>query len=164
MAMDLTRTRVGNYDCTLGAYAFGAVDNVKPTIEIVKKEIKVGTIGNVVLGDRLIGANVAVEIEAREIDPALIKKLCPWWTSGSIAFTPATAHIDFYTYAQVLNLHPTDVTGTAEDLNFVKAVPIFNPMQRDGDKDDIVLAGFRIYPDRSVLPNLVYGYVGPIPP
>jgi hypothetical protein len=43
-------------------------------------------------------------------------------------------------------------------------VPIFNPMQRDGDKDDIVLAGFRIYPDRSVLPNLVYGYVGPIPP
>jgi hypothetical protein len=163
MAYDLTRTRLYNYDVTWDSYAFGAVDEVAPDFEIKVKEIKIGSFGDVKVGERIIGLEGKIKVMAREIDITLLRKMLPWYTSGSVPLLPATVHKDLYDYAKLLTIHPIDISGTTEDLTFLKAVPRFKPMQRDGTKDDVVEVNFEIFPDRTQLPTLVYGYVGASP-
>lgn len=166
---DLTKTRLGNYDPSWtaagagSAFALGYVDRVTPDITIVTKEIKVGSIGNVVLGERIIAMTGVVRVECRELDLTAYQKLMPWYTSGSIPMIPSTIHKDLYDYAGLLTLHPTDVSGTSQDLSLVKAVPLIMPMDRDGEADDQFIVDFHFFPDRAQLPTLVYGYIGPVP-
>lgn len=165
---DLTKTRLGNYDPSWTAaggslWAMGFVDRVTPNITIVTKDIKVGSVGDVVLGKRIIAVTGTVRIEAREVDLTAYQKLMPWYSSGSIPLNPATIHKDLYDYAGLLTLHPTDVSGTGQDLSLVKAVPLITPMDRNGNDDDRVIVDFHFFPDRTQLPTLVYGYVGPVP-
>jgi hypothetical protein len=165
MPINLSRTRLGNWNVVWDSYDFGAVDKVTPKIAYVTKSIAVGSMGDVPLGKRFIRPELKITIEAREIDLALLKKLMPWWTSGSIPLTPQTLHQDLYAYAKLLTLHPSDLAADnhEEDLNIVKAVPDFSPMERDGVADDKIIVEFEAFPDRAHFPDTVYGYVGPVP-
>lgn len=169
MAIDISRTRLTNHKVKWGAsgsqYDFGAIDKVNVRSVITKKEIKVGSVGDVVLGHRVIGLEAAISFEAREIDLNFLKKVHPWWSSGAIAMLPATVLQDLYTYAQILTLHPNDLAdGTVDqDRNFVKAVPVLESSDRDGVNDDKDMVTFLIYPDRTQLPARIYGYIGAIP-
>jgi hypothetical protein len=165
MAYNIARTRLCDWDVTWSSYSFGAVDKVTPDITIKTAPIKVGSVGDVELGSRVISVDGTVKVEMREIDLTALQGVMPWYTSGSIPLNPATVHEDMYSYAAILNLHPTDVaSGTlTQDLNLLMAVPMIQMMEADGKTDGKVLVTFKFYPDRSQLPALVYGYVGAPP-
>lgn len=165
---DVTKTRLGNYDLSWTAnggslFALGFVDKVTPDITIVTKDIKVGSIGDVVLGKRIIALTGLVRVECRELDLTAYQKLMPWYTSGAIPLNPATINKDLYDYAGLLTMHPTDVSGTAQDISLVKAVPVIHQPDRDGVADDKMIVDFHFFPLRTSLPTLVYGYIGPVP-
>jgi hypothetical protein len=161
--MDLTRTRLRNFDVTWASYAFGAVDKVTPDVKLVLSPLSVGSVGRAVLGHRIVGVEGAVVVMAREIDLTFFQKMLPWYSAGSIALNPATINKDLYDYAGLLTLHPQDVDATTQDINLLKAVPQIKHMDRDGVKDDAVQVTFTFYPDRTQLPTLVYGYLGTAP-
>jgi hypothetical protein len=169
--IDLTKTILNNYVVSWGAsgsqYSFGAVDKVTLQLPLKTKPIKVGSMGDIELGQRVIGIadGAKVQIEARQIDLTFLQKMHPWWSSGSIAKTPAAAQVDLYTYAQLLTLHPNDVAaGTfTQDVNLLKAVPMLSDEGRDGVGDGKDLVDFWIFPDRASFPTIVYGYYGTPP-
>jgi hypothetical protein len=179
--MDLSRTGVSDYDVTWGAYVFGAVDKVDPSgMKIKTKPIKVGTLGDIMIGERIIGLEGTLKIEIREVDQVTLKALVPWAaTAGqatpgsaavSIPIIPATFHKDRYDYALPLKLHPTHLASsdTSQDMVLLKAVGNFVYLgDRDGVKDNALAAEFMFFPNRSDLtasPPLVnYGYYGVAP-
>lgn len=169
--MDATKTRLTNWSVKWkqagagSAFDFGGVDNVKPNIKIVTKDVKIGTTGAAVLGKRIVSLTGTVSAELREIDLTTLQKLMPWFTSGSIPLIPATVHKDMYDYAGLLTLHPDDLAADVltQDLNLLKAVPTFTPMDGDGENDNFILAEWEFFPDRAQLPSLNYGYVGAVP-
>lgn len=167
---DVTKTRVGNYDVSWTAnggtsYAHGYVDDVGVDLKLLLQPIKVGSIGPAILGHRVRGLSEdsKVTVECREIDLTHFQKMCPWFTTGSVALSPATINKDLYDYAGPLIVHPNDVTGTTQDITLVKAVALRGFMSRNGDDDDVVVIEYRVYPDRAQLPTLVYGYIGAAP-
>jgi hypothetical protein len=168
MGVTVSRTRLGDWDAVWGSYSFGAVDKVTPDLSLKVKEIKVGTLGDVVLGMRIIALEGKIMIEAREIDATLMRKLLPWYSSGASAPLTPTLPADLYSYAALLTLHPTDIAaGTFdEDINILKAVPFFRPMERDGVADDKVLVTFGFFPNRAKAqaspPVLEWGFLGPV--
>jgi hypothetical protein len=158
------------YDLTWGSVFMGAADEVDPSgLEIETKEIKVGSMGQVPIGEWIIRLKGTLKAMLREIDIAQIQALMPWYTSGSIPLLPATFHKDMYAYAQILTVHPQDVSGTAEDITLLKAVPTFKKPKRKGDDEATALeTEWRFWPDRAQLttagsPVLAYGYIGPVP-
>lgn len=166
MAYDITRTRLTNFNVKWGSYDFGAIDEIRVRAVIQKKEIKVGSVGDVVLGHRVLGLDAAISFAAREIDLTFLQKVHPWWTSGPIAMIPATALQDLYSYAAQLTLHPNDLAaGTVtQDRNYLKAVPVLDTTDRDGVNDDKDMVTFLLYPDRTQLATArVYGYIGTPP-
>lgn len=169
MAYDIARTRLTNQNVKWGPlasqYNFGAIDRINVRSVITKKEIKVGSVGDIVLGHRVLGLDAAISFEAREIDLTFLQKVHPWWTSGAIGMLPATALKDLYDYAQLLTLHPNDLPDATvnQDRNYVKAVPLLESADRDGVNDDKDMVTFLIYPDRTQLPNRIYGYIGAVP-
>lgn len=174
MPYNFTRLRLGNWDLRWTKaggvlHDFGAVDKVTPDIEIVTVPKKVGSVGDVELGEWIVALKGTIRAELREIDLTTLQKLMPWWTTGNISLIPATWHQDLYDYAGLLTLHPSDLpTATVtEDVHFLKAVPMFQPMARDGVAPDKLLATFKFYPDRAQLvagaPLLSYGHIGTAP-
>ena len=177
---DITRTQVSDYDVTWGSYSLGFVDKVAPALELVTKEIKVGTLGDIKIGERIIGLKGSVKVEAREIDVATINGLMAWnATAGtatpgsataSVSLVPKLFHKDLYDYAKPLLLHPTHMgSNTAQDLTLMQAVPHMSYLgERDGVKDNVVSIEFTFYPNRADLlttpPVVNYGYIGTAPP
>ena len=169
--MDLTRTKLGDWNVTWNSVALGSVDKVTPDLKLITKPIKVGTLGDIVVGERIIGLDGTVKVELREIDNTQLAALTPWQVSGqAIPMIPTGYHVDLYSYAQLLTLHPTWATDTKTDLNFTKAVPrIINPGEKDGVKDDIIIVEFSFYPDRgssglaATPPVVTYGTIGTAP-
>lgn len=163
MAVDVTKTRRCNWNATWNTTDLGGVDDVSPNITMMVRPITIGTIGEAPLGDRFVGLEGTVEIVCREVTRVLMEKMFPWFagTTGTSAvdLSPAV-NVDLYTYAQKLTLHPTDLAAdvTAQDLELLKTVPVqgFN-LSRTGRDDDGWRLVFKIYPDRSQLPALVYG-------
>src|SRR5205085_2448080 len=102
MSLDLTKTRLRNYDVTWNSYAFGSVDKVTPDVRLIKKPITVGSVGAARLGDRIVGVDGTVKVEAREIAIALFRKMLPWYSAGGVALNPATINKDLYDYAAAL--------------------------------------------------------------
>src|SRR4051794_17443083 len=112
MVYDPTRTRQGSYDITWSTYTAGGVDEVDPTGLVIKlQDVKLGSLGDIALGKRIIGLEGTIKAQLREVDVAAFRALMPWYTSGSVPLTPATFNKDIYAYAAKLTLHPTDVTG-----------------------------------------------------
>lgn len=173
---DLNRLQVSDYDVTWGSYNVGFVDKVTPKLALKLKEIKVGTLGDIVIGKRIIGLEGTIEVECREIDVVAINGLMPWSggagnaspsTSGaSVPLVPAIYHKDLYDYALPLKLHPTHMgTNTTQDLNLLKAVPHMSYLgDRDGVGDNKVMLEFEFFPDRTALtgtpPTPSYGTIG----
>ena len=169
---DIANTRRTNWNPTWSGTSLGYVDEVDPDFEIDTESVMVGTFGKMVLGERIVGIKGKIKVQVRESTLAIMQTLCPWWSSGIIPLTPTGLNIDYYTYADVLTLHPADlaVATVNQDLNFLKAVPIRPPagnFKRSGEKDDVWPVEFLVFPDRTKLaldpPQMVYGYVGAIP-
>jgi hypothetical protein len=166
--MDYTpaNTRKGAWDVTWNSVAIGAVDEVDPTGLMIKlDEIKVGSMGDTVLGRRIIGLEGVIKVQMREIVVANLQALMPWWSSGAIALNPAANNVDVYTYAELLNLHPQEEgASTALDINLLKVFPkIPVGWKRDGNNNELISIEFEPYPDRDQFPLKVYGYVGAVP-
>jgi hypothetical protein len=170
---NLDNLKLGAWDVTWGSFFAGAVDSVTPTIEMMLKEKRVGSLGPVDLGHWIMGLSGMIVTSHREITAEQYQALMPWWTSGSVPLLPQTFHKDLYDYAQLLKLHPNELSAgtTTLDLNLLKAVPKkVTPPDRNGDTPDVIKVEWAFYPDRSLLttgsPVLAYGYVGapPSPP
>lgn len=161
---DITQTRLTNFKVSWNGTYLGFVDKVSPNIKIITKPIKVGSMGDIALGSRVIGAEGVIRVEFRESIAALLTTLTPWAGADKL-LVPARGD-DLYDYAALLTLHPEDLPDASkdEDLNFLKAVPN-SPflLERDGLADDKIVAEFAIFPDRAQLPELVYAHLGPVP-
>jgi len=170
-AYNIARVRSpGTYDITWGSLFLGSMDEVDPSaMEMVTKPIKVGSIGDVELGQWVIALKGPLKSVAREIDITQYQGLMPWYSTGSISLTPATWHKDLYSYAQQLTVHPIDVSGTAEDITLLMAFPMIKFPKRNGEDEKTDLEIDWLYwPLRTQLttpgsPLLCYGYVGPAP-
>lgn len=166
MAVNAANSRRTMYDVSWAAYDLGGLDDVKPDFALVLEAIKMGSTGNVKLGDRFVGLtdDAKVTVVLRESVRATIQKLMPWASqvaAAALVLTPGV-NVDLYTYAQPLILHPRDRTGqtpaTNEDLSLLKTVPIKAvEIPRTGNAEDKWEVTFLIYPDRAQLPALVYG-------
>lgn len=183
MGFDPSRFKVSNYDVLWGSYPIGGVDKVTPDLKLVTKIIKIGTLGDVPIGERSIGLDGTIKVEAREVDLVQLKGVIPWSPAAGSA-TPGTAavsiplisgvfHQDLYDLAKMLVVHPTHMLAdTSQDLTLLKATPIIvYHGERNGVADDMDLIEFRVYPLRtgsnslaSSPPMLNYGYIGPPPP
>jgi hypothetical protein len=160
---NIARTRLGDWDICWNSVWLGSVDKVTVDLKLKLKPIKVGSMGDAVLGMRIIGLEGTVKAELREIDLTQYQNIIPW--SGTVTtalqLTPPVINADLYSYAHLLKLHPNDVGDATQDINLAFATPTFTPMSRDGVKDDLILAEWQFFPDRSQLPVKYYGYIGP---
>lgn len=130
------------------------------------KELQVGEFGDIDVGAIIIGMNGLVKLELEQVKAATKQQLSPWWVSGVVPMTPAIRHKDLYDYAKPLILHPVGTSGTAEDVSFLKAVPLWKPPKFDGKEFQIIEVEFRFFPDRALLATNgypTYGYHGAPP-
>src|SRR5712691_3929174 len=106
MALDPTRANVSDYDCTWGAYFLGLVDKVTPDLKLKTKEVKFGTLGDIKIGERVLGLEGMIKVEGREIDRVLVNGIIAWSaTAGNaspgtattaLQLTPPLYHKDLY--------------------------------------------------------------------
>lgn len=151
-----------------GAYDFGLLADVQPDIKFLMESIVTGTTGKLKLGDRFLGLDGTVKIQALQVDLQLFTATLPWQqnnTAGGLILTPPL-NADLYEFADVMTLHPLDMgTDTTEDLILVKTVPtVAMNLKRTGKADDVWDLEFHVYPDRDKLmaspPVLYYGGIG----
>jgi hypothetical protein len=160
---DLSRTRLTDWDVTWGTYSLGYVDKVTPDLKIKTMPLKVGTLGDIEVGHRIIGLEGSIKVEVREIDFVMQRSLTPWGgTSGTVVNLMPTLPADLYDYAKALLLHPHDKgSDVSEDVHLLKTVPKIIPAtERDGMKYDVWTIEFQVFFDRAQLPQLVYGTIG----
>lgn len=159
-------SRRTQYDVSWNAYDLGFLDDVKPDLPLKLDPIKIGSLGDVKLGDRILGLEdgAKVTIVLREPIRLSFQKLAPWASQSAGAALDLTppAGGDLYTYAQVLLLHPRDQTGltpaTSQDISLTKTVPLKAfEIPRTGNDEDKWAVEFLIYPDRTQLPLIKYG-------
>jgi hypothetical protein len=174
MSLEVNKTRLTNYVCTWNDEATVSGDKVVletidevdlSELDLQKKEIKVGAVGDALLGERIIGMEGAIKVQVRAIDLAIVRKLTPWApSSGPVPATPAGVNVDLYQYAKRLRLHPIDKTDASEDVVFLKTVPMIPaPFSADGVEDNVLEVTFAVYLDRGQLPDKVYYYTGGLP-
>jgi hypothetical protein len=169
--IDLTKLLYGAFDVSWKSAALGGVDNVTPNIKWITKDKMVGSLGPIVVGKRIVGLDINIVCEFREMTAARYKTLHAWHSgNGALNFAPEIGR-DLYDYAGLLNLHPRELGSTLDlDLNFTKAVPqnVTPPKRNGGDVPDVVVADFYCFFDRSLVggvnPILNYGYLGAPPP
>lgn len=132
MAVNPANSRRTMYDVTWNAYDLGGLDDAKLDLAMLLAAIKIGSLGNVKVGDRFIGLtdDAKITLILRETIRATIQKLVPWATQtagAELVLTPPV-NTDLYTYAQPLILHPRDRTeqtpSTDQDIELYKTVPI----------------------------------------
>ncbi|QOV90886.1 hypothetical protein [Humisphaera borealis] len=164
---DIANLKLGAWDVTWGSTEFGAVDDVTPTLDLILKEKRVGSLGPIDLGHWILGLGGMIVTNFREITAAQYQALFPWWTSGSIPLQPSGLNTDLYSYAALLKLHPNEIAEatTTFDINLLKAVPKkVTPPNRNGDVPDVVRVEWQFYPDRAQLGTIkAYGYIGAPP-
>ena len=167
---NIERVRMTSYRFTLDpggtAYNFGAHDGAKVSIKPLTKDIKIKSLGDVVLDKWIIGSEISVGISAREIDDALFRTLFPWSpATGSIPLSPDGVNTKYYQYAKKLNLHPIDLDNSdlTQDINLLKSVPMWENGDADGSTDNVEQIVFGTFPDHAQLPRKVYGYLGVAP-
>jgi hypothetical protein len=172
MARDLTKQRLYNQDVKWNNAEPSFVETVDMSgLKFITKDRKVGTIGDVVLGEVFIAMEGVIKVEFSQIGAAMYRALMPWQVVDEpVSITPPTLHKDLYDYAQALNLHPHDLPAdnVTEDWVFVKTVPRLIGGKFDGVNWNNVSCEFRVFPDRTkavdpTTPLLEYGYFGGLP-
>src|SRR4051794_33337516 len=126
--MDPSKFLLFDWDVRWGTFNFGAVDAVQPDLDLVLKDKKCGTMGDIVLGHWVVGLTGTITVEAREIDHGLYEQMIAWnagATTTSIPLSPSDANgapKDLYDFAALLTLHPHHLpTNTTNlDLNILK--------------------------------------------
>lgn len=163
--MSNPNARLTSWDAIWNAVPLGLLDKVKPDIKLEMEPIKRGTTGKHILGHFITASTIKITAEIPAPTLAIVRSMCPWFTSGQVPMMPAAMNVDAYTYAQSLTLHPHDVvSATTEDMIFPKTVPMwaFN-LERDGDKEEVWQIQFIVYPDFDQLiaspPVVSYGYI-----
>ncbi len=152
----------GDWDVSFKTTGLGLVDSVKPDLKYTLDDIKAGSTGKLILGERFVGLTGTIKVVVRQITTEMLQAVMPWYPS----LTPPL-NADLYAAAGPLVLHPSylPASDVTQDQTLVKAVPIsaYN-LARDGEKDDAFEVTFNIYPDRASLlaaePVLTYGRVG----
>src|SRR4051812_38506185 len=116
------------FRATWNSTDLGAHDGVEIEQMYELSPLRVGTAGKTILDHYLDVIGGKVRIKRREFTLAQVKAMCPWWSSGVIYGMPTAANNKMYQYAQILNLHPDHMgADVTRDLNFLKAVPLFQP-------------------------------------
>lgn len=181
MAKSLSELKVRTYDVYIfdGASAvdLGYSDEPLVTIKKITKPIKVSELHDQELGTRLLGVEATVTVNLRQVPIATFARAFPWFSgtpgTDSIPVMPSSLGQDLYDYAQKWVLHPRDKGlqaygvgeyDASEDFTLLKGA-IISDVARAGkgtDEDPLKLT-VKFYPDRASLPNLLLGYIGPIP-
>jgi hypothetical protein len=159
--MDLT-----GYEVKWKTLTVGLIKDVDPTgLKPKKKEKKIGKIGDIVIDRVSIGMDGSIKMTLHQVNKTVIQQLCPWWTSGSVALTPATKYHSEYANAGELRLHPLNSGATDEDIVLLKAFPIWGPPKGDGENWREITVEWNIYPDQTaaLAGTVVYGYYGDPP-
>ena len=157
MVWTATNTRKCAWVGTWNAIDFGGVDKITPDMKLKLSPIKINSVGDIKLGDRVVGMEDGAKITViiREVTLVQLKKLIPWYTGAGtlVPLTPLLG-VDLYSLAKPMVLHPTDLPPATltEDLTVYMCVPwnCWN-ISRDGLKDDEISAEFLVYPDRAKL-------------
>lgn len=142
------------WDVGWSSVFLGAVDEVKPSIELMFVALKAGSLGDNVVLDEVfdgLGDKAQVSIVCQQSTLERIRAITPWASAVAakqVLLTPALG-VRIYQYAALLTLHPRDNAGTTEDWEFFKAVPVYIPPARDGKKQDSYEVIFRIFPDQT---------------
>jgi hypothetical protein len=169
---DATKLRRAGWNVKWGTtpFDFGFVDKVEPALDMKLDPITTGTTGKLILGYRFVGLEGTIKIQTRETTLSAFQKAAPWWSSGSVPVVPGALHVDLYTYADVLTLHPSDLPAATvnQDLIMLKACPMNAfKLPRDNKNDDVYELSFCLFPDRTKLaqdpPVIAYGYIGTPP-
>jgi hypothetical protein len=165
-------TAVTTFNVLMGASVGAAADIGycdTPDLEIsqVLKDITLNQLFKQVMGERIMGMSGKIKIALREISVAGLARNFPWYSgTGNIPLMPTALGGDLYANAVVIVLHPAQIVSTdhSQDYNFLKCVQT-GPHKRvsDGDKDDVILLEYSLFPDRSQLPSLNLGYIGTPP-
>jgi hypothetical protein len=160
-------SRRTQYDVSWNSYDLGFLDDVKPELALKLDPIKIGSLGDVKLGDRILGLEdgAKVTVILRETIRASFQKMAPWasQTAGVALDLTPPAGGDLYTYAQILLLHPRDQVApitptTSQDISLTKTVPLKAfELPRTGNDEDKWAVEFLVYPDRTQLPLIKYG-------
>ena len=168
-AVDITKTVRTNWDVLYNSVALGGLNKVDLSkLALLLEPVKIGSLGNMKLDDRVIGLEdgALISVEIREITRAKIEAALPWVSgttvTGRIPLLPPINTLLSNAYAHALVLHPRGAADVNQDITLLKAVPVqlFN-LSRDGTKDDVWELMFRLYPDMSITPPAnPYGYIG----
>lgn len=151
---------------TWNGIKLGTTMEVDPQLKLMLDAIRRGTTGKVVLGHWVSGVEGTIKIQCPDVGATLFTAINPFAPS----LAPTVFNDNLYAYAHLLNLHPLDMGATTtEDLNFPKAAPVScATVKRSGDKDEMLVVEFWIYPDLSQLitstPKIVQGYQGATAP
>jgi hypothetical protein len=155
-----------NWVPTWNGQPLGYCDDTDPGLTALYDAIGAGTLGKIRMGDRFVGLEGDITLMMREPTLSIIETMIPWGVDGNGEYLISPPiNTDMYTYAQLLNLQPSSRVAASDhtlDLNLVKAVPIHvpNAFKLTGKQDDVMPVKFRIYPLRTALPAIIYGYIG----
>lgn len=160
MAVDTTKMRKGLYDVKWNTTDLGGVDAVDfGSLKPIFIQKKIGTMGTASLGEWFDGFADGAIVKVKLKEPSLLRQqlLAAWanQTGGhQLEGTPLIGG-SMETLAQALTLHPTDITGTGEDIIFFKTVPDISSLlrKRDNQKADEWDVEFRVYQDQTKRPT-----------
>lgn len=159
------------YEATWKGVSIGWCKDVDPTS--IKEKIferKIGELNNLVI-DRIRkgGVEGMPKIVLHEVKVDRIRQLKAWaGSTGAFTISPTAEYYSEYANSGPLILHPRGVSGTADDITFLKAFPITELPKSAGDDDRELPTEWAIFPDRAALTDaggttIVYGYHGPAP-
>lgn len=155
----------------------GVIEDPKITLTPLSREVRISQLNKQLLGRRIVGMDATADLMLHEVTKANLAKALPWAdaTQTSIAIAPATLGADLYDSAFPWVFHPTDMGQGVDygasgydnsmDITLLKGVVAggLNLGNFDSEKMSGVPLELEFYPDRDSLPDIVLGYIGPIP-
>jgi len=176
MTFALSDTKVRVYELFIAASASavmeaaasaGLVDDIEASVTKILKERTCQQFFKQVMGHRILGVTPRFKGTIREITRANLLASLPWaGTTASEALNPASLAGDLYDQAKVVRLHPMDLAADnyTQDIILLKCGRVGDlTLSMDGENDSGIPYEVIGYPDRSQLPSLVTGYIGPVP-
>jgi len=167
MTFALSDTKVRVYELFIATVSAGLMDDIESAVTLNLKERNCQQFHKQVMGHRILGVHVSFKGIIREITRANLLAALPWaGATTSESLTPAALAGDLYDSAKAVRLHPMDLAADnyTQDINLLKCGRVGGlTLKMDGENESGIPYEVVGYPDRSQLPSLVLGYVGPVP-